>query len=231
MNRTARLAIRLIGLTAAAAVAALFLAVGVGPLTGRYLPYTVLTASMSPTMPAGSVAFVVRVDAEDLRVGDVITYRIPVEDRRVVTHRIVEIVESGPEPTVVTKGDANDAPDAWSAKLIGGEAWRAVGAVPYLGFAIKALRHPTVVTVSRTVLPALTAVVWLATIWWRRPQDATGADDTVGSHVTVRGRRSTPTDLPVPAPATPSVSLVPPRPRSTPTTFVAKTPLHGAIGA
>lgn len=229
MNRAIRVAIRLTGLTATAAVAALFLAVGVGPLTGRYLPYTVLTSSMTPTMPAGSVAFVVPVDAEDLRVGDVITYRIPVEDRRIVTHRIVEIVESGPEPTVVTKGDANDVPDAWSAKLIGGQAWRSVGAVPYLGFAIRALRHPTVVTMSRTVLPALTAVVWLANIWLRRPHQLDHA--APGSRPAIDARTSTPVGVPVPTRPTAGLLLVPAQPRSTPATFTARTPLHDPAGA
>ncbi|MBW3578973.1 MAG: signal peptidase I [Actinobacteria bacterium] len=229
VNRAARLAVRLIGVTATAAVATLFLAVGVGPLTGRYLPYTVLTSSMSPTMPAGSVAFVVPVDAEDLRVGDVITYRIPVEDRRVVTHRIVEIVEPGPEPTIVTKGDANDAPDAWSAKLVGGEAWRAVGAVPYLGFALRALRHPTVITISRTVLPALTAVVWLANIWWRRPHQADCP--APGSRPTTGPPTSTPVGVPVATLPAADLPLVPARPRPIPATFTARTPLHDPVGA
>lgn len=175
---TIRVVARVAATALAAAAAVFFLVVGVGPLTGRYLPYTILTSSMSPTMPAGSLAFVAPIDSADLAVGDVITYRIPVEDRRVITHRIVEIVEAGTEPTVVTKGDTSDVPDAWSAKLRGGTAWRTVGTVPYLGFVLRALRDPVIVTLSRTALPAATAAVWLASIWLGRPSSGGRTEQT-----------------------------------------------------
>ncbi len=51
-----------------------------------------------------------------------ITYRIPAEDRRIVTHRIVEIEVAGERPVVVTKGDANRNPDPWVAHLKGEHA-------------------------------------------------------------------------------------------------------------
>ena len=46
----------------------------------------------------------------DVRVGEVISYKIPVEDHHVETHRIVRIISAGRHPVVVTKGDANTAP-------------------------------------------------------------------------------------------------------------------------
>ncbi|MEW6473982.1 MAG: signal peptidase I [Actinomycetota bacterium] len=84
--------------------------VGLGPHTGRYRTLTVLSGSMRPTMPEGSVAIVIPVPPAEIRPGDVITYNIPVGDRRVVTHRVVEIVEGGDHPVVRTQGDANAAP-------------------------------------------------------------------------------------------------------------------------
>lgn len=173
MNPIVATAGRLLGWTVVAACALLFLAVGVGPLTGRYLPYTVLTASMTPTIPAGSVAFVVPAEGAELEVGDVITYRIPVQDRRVVTHRIVEVIEAGPEPTVVTRGDANGTRDAWSVELPAGSAHRVAASVPYLGYVLRGLQDPVARRLSTTVLPALTAAVWLAQIW-TAPRTAPG---------------------------------------------------------
>lgn len=101
--------------------------------------------------------------------------------------------------------------------------------MPYLGFAIRALRHPTVVTISRTVLPALTAVVWLANIWWRRPHQADHAAS--GSRPTSDARTSTPVGVPVPTHRAADLSRVEARRRSTPTTFTARTPLHDPVGA
>lgn len=141
------------------------LVLGVGPHTGAYRPITVLTQSMQPTMPAGSVVFVTPIGASTVRVGDVITYRIPVEDRRVVTHRVVEILEHGPAPVVRTKGDATNAVDSWTTKLAAGPVWKVRTSVPYLGFGLQALQQPDVRRATVMVLPALLALFMLAQIW------------------------------------------------------------------
>lgn len=141
------------------------LVLGVGPHTGAYRPVTVLTQSMKPTMPAGSVVLVAPTDPAAVRVGDVITYRIPVQDRRVVTHRVVEIVEGGAAPVVRTKGDATDTADSWTTKLGGGPVWKVRASVPYVGFGLRALQQPEVRRLTVTVLPALLALSLLAQIW------------------------------------------------------------------
>ena len=164
-------------LTGLAVVALSFLALfvlGVGPLTGRYRVLTVLSASMRPTIPEGSVAIVTPMPLSKIRVGDVITYSIPVEDHRVVTHRVVEVVEAGDQPVVRTRGDASSVPDPWLARLGGGRAWRARLAVPGLGHAVHLLRRPEVRGLFLRIVLPLLAVVWLAEIWrptdrWRRP--------------------------------------------------------------
>ena len=126
------------------AVALLVLAaVGLGPVTGTYRLATVLSGSMAPGMPVGSVAVLVPVDPADVGVGDVITYQSPI-DRRVVTHRVVEVVEPGPNPVLRTKGDANASADPWAARLAGGPAWRRVAVIPYAGMLIRTLRSAPV---------------------------------------------------------------------------------------
>jgi signal peptidase I len=147
------------------AVALLVLAaVGLGPVTGTYRLATVLSGSMAPGMPVGSVAVLVPVDPADVGVGDVITYQSPI-DRRVVTHRVVEVVESGPNPVLRTKGDANASADPWAARLAGGPAWRRVAVIPYAGKLIRMLRSPPVHHATVHLVPLLLLAAMLSAIW------------------------------------------------------------------
>lgn len=93
---------------------------------------TVLTGSMSPEIPVGSVVLVRPTDAANLRVGDVATYQAESGKEEFITHRIVDI-DPSTEPTSFTfKGDANRGPDLdpVPAGAIRGEVWFHV---PYLG--------------------------------------------------------------------------------------------------
>jgi signal peptidase I len=129
---------------------------------------TVLSASMRPTMPEGSVVLITPMAARDVRVGDVVTYQIPVEDRRVVTHRVVEILEGGEHPVIRTQGDANNAPDPWIARMASGPLWKVRGAVPAVGSAVNALRLPVAQRVCVLVLPLVMSMIWLGEIWLPR---------------------------------------------------------------
>lgn len=92
--------------------------------------YIVLTGSMAPTYPVGSLVYVEKVDVSELAVGDPITFRLT--DDSVATHRIVEVVGSGPDVQFRTKGDANSEPDA-SLVLASDVVGRVVLGLPYLG--------------------------------------------------------------------------------------------------
>src|ERR671938_1127981 len=56
---------------------------------------TVVSGSMQPTLPLGSLVVVVPRDAADVRIGDVITFNPPGDDTRTVTHRIVDVEGTG----------------------------------------------------------------------------------------------------------------------------------------
>jgi signal peptidase len=117
---------------------------------------------------------VAREPAADLRVGDVLVYQIPVLDHRVVSHRVVAISRDGSGIVVRTKGDANDAPDPWIARITDATVWRARFAVPYLGAVVRVLRSPGV---HRTVLfavPLALAMMWLLDIWRPEPAPSPG---------------------------------------------------------
>ncbi len=146
--------------------AAVLVVVGIGPLTGRYRLATVLTGSMAPGMPVGSVAVLVPEDPAAVRVGDVITFQAPTPDHRTVTHRVVEIVESGHHPVLRTRGDANPVDDPWTARLTGDRAWRRVSVVPFAGTAIRALRSSAVHRLTVRVVPVVLFTSVLLAIWW-----------------------------------------------------------------
>lgn len=68
--------------------------------------FIVLTGSMQPTIPIGSVAFVHQQSRYQL--GDVVTYK---KGNVTVTHRVIQIVEDASGVVYRTQGDANNTPD------------------------------------------------------------------------------------------------------------------------
>lgn len=143
----------------------LLTALGIGPRTDAYRTLTVLTGSMEPAIPAGSMILVTQKPSSDVQVGQIITYSIPIEDHRVVSHRVVEVLERSPSLVVRTKGDANEAPDPWLARVEDPTVWHVRAVVPVLGAVVRWFRTPIVHLVTVLVVPALLAMVWLADIW------------------------------------------------------------------
>lgn len=112
MNITARNVGYAVGALLVGAVALSLLVTAVPGIVGAEGSYVVLSSSMSPSIGAGDVVVVNDVQPGEIQTGDVITFRPPGgADRPVVTHRVVEVVESGESPRFRTKGDANEAPD------------------------------------------------------------------------------------------------------------------------
>ena len=95
-----------------AAVVAVTAAVVVPRLTGA-TPYAVLTSSMSPSLPEGTLVVVRPVSPDSIGVGSVITYQLRSGEPAVVTHRVVaQAVDGAGGRTWRTRGDANDVADA-----------------------------------------------------------------------------------------------------------------------
>ncbi|HEU0205879.1 MAG TPA: signal peptidase I [Pseudolysinimonas sp.] len=106
------------------------------PMLTKSTPYTVLTGSMTPSYPAGTLVIVKPTDVQQIRIGDVVTYQIASNQPAVVTHRVIQIVEpTTADSTVsfITKGDANSLPDAKPVQSVQvrGVVWYAV---PYIGW-------------------------------------------------------------------------------------------------
>ena len=161
-------------------VAALvFLFLAVGPRFLNYQTSTMLTGSMSPGINPGDVVVSVKTPVSELRVGDVITYSIPIDDHRIETHRVASIERDDAGATsVTTKGDANPGADPWTAVLSEDYVYTQAGVVPYLGDVIRALRQPLVQSVLLYGASALLVVVVLTAIWRKPSEQATEENTT-----------------------------------------------------
>ena len=71
--------------------------------------FTVITGSMEPTIPVGSIVVVKPADIDGIKEGDIISYRSKYHSEVVVTHRVTEVDREARK--VTTKGDANDIED------------------------------------------------------------------------------------------------------------------------
>lgn len=103
------------------------------PRVGGATPYTVLTGSMSPHYPPGTLVVSRPLDVDDVRVGDVVTYQLRSGEAVTVTHRVIASrLRPDGQRELITQGDANSVPDA--APVAGvqlrGRLWYAV---PHLG--------------------------------------------------------------------------------------------------
>jgi len=115
-------------------VAALAIIVIVVPAVTGARPYTILTGSMEPQYPPGTLVVVRGVDPAEIAIGDVITYQLRSGEPEVVTHRVVAVqVDAAGEQTFVTQGDANNSADADPVRdvQVVGRLWYAV---PYIGW-------------------------------------------------------------------------------------------------
>jgi len=78
------------------------------PMLFGYTELAVLSGSMEPTIPVGSIVYVDKsVTGEELEEGDVVTYSL--SSGTFVTHRVLSVDDEA--RVMVTQGDANDAPD------------------------------------------------------------------------------------------------------------------------
>lgn len=100
----------------AALVLALLAVMIVIPRLTGWVPLTVLSGSMEPAIPTGSMVAIERIDGEadlaGIGTGDLITFMPRPEDPTLITHRVISQGARADGTTVfITQGDANNAPD------------------------------------------------------------------------------------------------------------------------
>jgi signal peptidase len=120
---------------------------------------------MTPGIPVGAVVLVTPELPTKVRVGQVVTYQIPVLDHHVVSHRVVKVISGGERPVLQTKGDANAAPDPWIFQVTDAQVWHVRTVLPGMGWLILALRKPWLHKAAVLGIPALIAIECVVQIW------------------------------------------------------------------
>ena len=145
--------------------------------TARLVP--VLSNSMAPDMPVGSLALTVQVAKNSVQVGDVVVFSNPTQPSTRVIHRITHVYGSDEadkfsnwSPDVLfatTQGDNNPQADPWIVSIADATVWRLQTSVPLLGYPAIWLGHPLTPV---WLLAAVVFVVVLVVVrsFWRRPR-------------------------------------------------------------
>lgn len=119
----------------------------------------VISGSMAPEIPTGSMVYIREVKPENLCLGDVCTYRLTDSDV-LVTHRVIDTdIEN---KTLITKGDANEIADA--AVSFGQVVGRVEFHLPYMGRIALCMQTP----LGWMLLGGIT--LWVCFSFWKREQ-------------------------------------------------------------
>ncbi|GAA3598344.1 hypothetical protein GCM10022198_23260 [Klugiella xanthotipulae] len=118
--------------------------------------YTILTNSMAPTLPPGTIIVTQPRDVASIRVGDVVTYQIESGQPEVITHRVVGISkDTRGEVSFIMRGDnnsVNDPKPVIREQVMGVVLY----SVPFVGLAIN-----TVTGNAKLWVPVAIAVVFI----------------------------------------------------------------------
>lgn len=146
------------------------------------MPLSVLTGSMRPHLPPGTLVVIKPTPVEEIEVGDVITFQIESGRSAVVTHRVIErsVDSASGEVRFTTQGDANNTPDPEPVRpvQVRGTVWYAI---PYLGWANQAIDGQT----RSWAIPALAGGLFVYALW----TIGSGVRDKVASRRRQAGRR------------------------------------------
>jgi signal peptidase len=132
MKRHVRLAALFVGWIILGTFGGLLLAVGI-PNLFHAKSLTVMSGSMEPTIGTGDVVVAQQIPPMDARVGDIVTFRDPLQHDRLITHRVREIHVLQDKVLFVTKGDANTNTEHWVVP-VDGTIGRVAFHVPRLGY-------------------------------------------------------------------------------------------------
>jgi signal peptidase len=133
------------------------------PALAGYQVLTVLSGSMEPALETGDVIVESKVSPDELKLGDVVTFREP-GGPRLITHRVREVRIFGGAAHVTTRGDANTGVERWSIPL-DGTVGRVEYRVPKVGYVTNRVGS-RFGRLALLVVPALLLCLWeLKRIW------------------------------------------------------------------
>lgn len=151
-----------IGAGALALVVLIAVMVVVIPAVTGSRALTVLTGSMAPAYPAGTLVIVRPTPPGEVRIGDVMTYQLKSGEPVLVTHRVIEkIYDTNGELSFTTKGDNNDLADDEPVKAVQvvGTVWYAIPLLGWVNNAVNGELRPLIIPIVVGLLFAY--AVWM----------------------------------------------------------------------
>ncbi|WP_260217131.1 signal peptidase I [Curtobacterium sp. PhB115] len=130
-------------------------------------PLTVLTQSMEPTLPPGTLLVIRPTAVDDIRVGDVVTYQIVSGQPAVISHRVVSVSSSSNgERTFVLKGDNNAEADPRpvTAAQVRGVVWYSIPEVGVVNQLVNGSRSWLVPTIAGVLLAYGAVMITIGTV-------------------------------------------------------------------
>jgi signal peptidase I len=140
-------------------IATLFVGIAFG-----YRPLVDHSDSMRPAIRAGDLLMTHAEPATSVRRGEIVSFNDPALGGRLVTHRVIAIHPAGSRLEFLTKGDANVAPESWSATrnaAVGVLLFR----VPAVGRTVAWVANPVVRTVVLALAALLLSTAVLRRVW------------------------------------------------------------------
>jgi signal peptidase len=137
-----------------------------GLVTGRWRLLPILSGSMAPRLPTGSLALAMPASKQSIRPGEVIVFDIPIGDHHQAAHRVTRVLTGGRNPVLETKGDANKTADPWRLQLSGTQAWIVRAQAPLAGYAVVFAHRWGLLLLGGVVLALLAGSLRLI---WREP--------------------------------------------------------------
>lgn len=112
-------------------------------------PFTVISGSMEPTIPTGSIVVSKHVGSGEVAFGDVVTYQLKSGEPLTVTHRVVAVDVVEGKTRYRTQGDANNAEDPHPVRpeQIRGVVAYHIPLVGYLGQLVPMGNRQTIATI------------------------------------------------------------------------------------
>lgn len=162
----------------------------VGTRAFGYMPYAVLSGSMEPMYSVGSTVYVKSVDAEDIEVGDVITFTMA-DGSTVVTHQVVEIEEE--EGYYYTQGLANDTQDG-TPTTIDHIIGKVCFGIPYIGYIASYIATPPWIYIIVCLALIWILLLYMVETWedekYKNPEEQAENERAVRKNVRRRGPRT-----------------------------------------
>ncbi len=125
------------------------------------MPLTVLSGSMEPVYSPGDLVVVRPTPAEEVGIGEILTYQLRSGEPDLVTHRVISRSSSTTgETTFLTQGDANDTIDEQPVREVQvvGTVWYTI---PWLGWVNQIVSGQT----RQWLIPAVAGLLFAYAAW------------------------------------------------------------------